>query len=50
MATTKAKTPEPDAPDEPDESSEAPVEPSKARKAFLAGEMAWNEFVEAENG
>lgn len=35
--------------DQPDVPSEAPVEPSKARKAFLAGEMTWDEYCAAEN-
>lgn len=46
MAATKSKTgPEPDAPEEPE-----PEEPTEARKAFLAGEMTWSEYCEAENG
>lgn len=34
---------------EPDVPSEAAVKPSKARQAFLAGEMTWRDYVAAEN-
>jgi len=43
MATSKPKTTE-DAPEE-----QAPAEVSEARKRFLAGELSWNEYCEAEN-
>lgn len=32
-----------------DTAADTPVEPSKARKAFLAGDITWDELCEAEN-
>jgi hypothetical protein len=50
MARTKASNdPDQPVPDDPDQPEE-PVEPSEARRAFLAGETRWRDYVEAENG
>jgi hypothetical protein len=43
MAATKTTTKSPTEPEDPE-----PEEPSEARQKFLAGELTWREYCEAE--